>query len=62
MGIQMERGPHAAANGMVVNIEPSLYTFDDLAVGSVEHEDTIIVTETGSRRLTDYPYEPRLLA
>ena len=48
--------------GMVVNIEPSLYTFDDLAVGGVELEDTILVTETGSRRLTDFPYELRLLA
>jgi Xaa-Pro aminopeptidase len=48
--------------GMVVNIEPSLYTFDDLAIGGVELEDTILVTDTGSRRLTDFPYEPRLLA
>jgi Xaa-Pro aminopeptidase len=48
--------------GMVVNIEPSLYTFDDLSIGGVELEDTILVTDTGSRRLTDFPYEPRLLA
>ena len=48
--------------GMVINIEPSLYTFDDLSIGGVELEDTILVTDTGSRRLTDFPYEPRLLA
>ena len=49
-------------SGMVINIEPSLYTFDDLAIGGVELEDTILVTDTGSRRLTNFPYEPRLLA
>lgn len=48
--------------GMAVNIEPSLYTYDDLSIGGVELEDTILVTETGSRRLTDFPYESRLLA
>jgi Xaa-Pro aminopeptidase len=48
--------------GMVINIEPSLYTFDDLAIGGVELEDTVLVTDTGSRRLTNFPYEPRLLA
>ena len=48
--------------GMTVNIEPSLYTYDDLSIGGVELEDTILVTETGSRRLTDFPYESRLLA
>ena len=47
--------------GMVLNIEPSLYTCDDLTIGGVELEDTVLVTETGSRRLTDFPYEPRLL-
>ena len=48
--------------GMAVNIEPSLYTYDDVSIGGVELEDTILVTETGSRRLSDFPYESRLLA
>jgi Xaa-Pro aminopeptidase len=48
--------------GMVINIEPSVYTFDDPSVGGVEIEDTLLVTETGHRRLTDLPYEAKLLA
>jgi Xaa-Pro aminopeptidase len=48
--------------GMVVNVEPSRSTYDDLSIGGVDFEDTILVTETGSRRLTDFPYESRLLA
>jgi Xaa-Pro aminopeptidase len=48
--------------GMVVNIEPSIYTFDDLSIGGVELEDTILVTESGGRRLTNFDYDPRLLA
>jgi Xaa-Pro aminopeptidase len=48
--------------GMVINLEPSLYTFDDASVGGVELEDTLLITETGSRLLTDFPYDRRLLS
>jgi Xaa-Pro aminopeptidase len=47
--------------GMVVNIEPALNTPDDPAIGGVELEDTVLVTDTGSERLTDFPYDNRLL-
>jgi Xaa-Pro aminopeptidase len=47
--------------GMVVNLEPSLYTFDDVSVGGVELEDTLLITDTGSRLLTEFEYDGRLL-
>jgi len=48
--------------GMVVNIEPALYTPDDPAVGGVELEDTVVVTPAAGERLTRFPYDVRLLA
>jgi Xaa-Pro aminopeptidase len=47
--------------GMVINLEPSLYTFDDATVGGVELEDTIVITDSGSRLLTRYPFDATLL-
>ncbi len=43
--------------GMVVNIEPSLYTFDEWSVGGVELEDTVRVTATGYELPTHFAYD-----
>jgi Xaa-Pro aminopeptidase len=48
--------------GMVINLEPSVYTFDDPLIGGVEIEDTLLVTDSGHRRLTQLPYDDKLLA
>lgn len=47
--------------GMVVNLEPALYTYDDLLLGGVELEDSWLITNTGAERLTDSPYDEHLL-
>jgi len=47
---------------MVVNVEPALNTPDDSAIGGVELEDTVLVTEDGCERLTTFPYDDRLLS
>ena len=48
--------------GMVVNIEPALFTPDEPSVGGVELEDTVLVTEAGSERMNDFPYDEKLLS
>ncbi|MBX3068967.1 MAG: aminopeptidase P family protein [Thermomicrobiales bacterium] len=48
--------------GMVINIEPSIYTYDDLTVGGVEIEDSILVEDGGVRLLTNLPYDQALLS
>jgi Xaa-Pro aminopeptidase len=37
---------------MVFTIEPGLY---DSELGGLRHSDTIVVTEDGMEKLTDYP-------
>jgi Xaa-Pro aminopeptidase len=38
--------------GMVFTIEPGVY---DPAIGGFRHSDTVVVTEDGMEKLTDYP-------
>jgi Xaa-Pro dipeptidase len=38
--------------GMVFTIEPGLY---DSAIGGFRHSDTVVVTDDGIEKLTDYP-------
>jgi Xaa-Pro aminopeptidase len=38
--------------GMVFTVEPGLY---DAAIGGFRHSDTVVVTEDGMEKLTDYP-------
>jgi len=47
--------------GMVINIEPALFTPDRLDIGGVEIEDTLLITEGGNERLTHFEYDARLL-
>lgn len=47
--------------GMVINIEPSIFIYDNHNIGDVELEDTVLVTKTGYEKLTDFPYDCRLL-
>jgi Xaa-Pro aminopeptidase len=49
----LDVGDHTVLEpGMVFTIEPGLY---DSELGGVRHSDTILVTEDGMEKLTDYP-------
>lgn len=46
---------------MVVNIEPRITMFDQLHIGGIANEDTLLVTDKGVERLTSVEYDDRLL-
>jgi Xaa-Pro dipeptidase len=49
----LDVGDHTTLEpGMVFTVEPGLY---DSALGGFRHSDTIVVTEDGMEKLTDYP-------
>jgi len=47
--------------GMVVNIEPGIFTGDP-EIGGVRLEDVIEITENGCKVLTKFPYDEKLLS
>lgn len=48
--------------GMVINLEPALFTPDRFDIGGVEIEDTLLITEDGNERLTHLGYDEKLLS
>ena len=60
-GLQEHEAPWVAAGddtillpGMIISDEPGLYV---PGYGGFRHSDTLVITETGCRRLTNYPRE-----
>lgn len=47
--------------GMIVNVEPRIAMFDNPSVGAVQLEDTVLITEDGTERLTRTEYDSTLL-
>lgn len=47
--------------GMIVNVEPRIAMFDNPKVGAVQLEDTVLITEDGTERLTQTEYDNKLL-
>jgi Xaa-Pro aminopeptidase len=47
--------------GMIVNVEPRIAMFDNPDVGAVQLEDTVLITEDGTERLTRTEYDSTLL-
>jgi Xaa-Pro dipeptidase len=51
----LDRGDEAVLEpGMVFTVEPGVYVKD---IGGFRHSDTVVITETGCRVMTDYPRE-----
>jgi Xaa-Pro aminopeptidase len=51
----LDRGDEAVLEpGMVFTVEPGVYVKD---LGGFRHSDTVVITETGCRVMTDYPRE-----
>ena len=51
----LDRGDEAVLEpGMVFTVEPGVYVTD---LGGFRHSDTVVITETGCRVMTDYPRE-----
>lgn len=56
-GVEAELRPQ-----MIVNVEPRIALFDDPEVGAVQLEETVLITEDGTERLTRTAFDQRLLS